>query len=261
MNRKIVGVVLAALILVTLSIAFLWLSPRMLTAQEINSAGISPEISDSIEEPTPSTGTLSDPTVDKLLATFGTVGQEYTLHSRNYQQGEVREEDVPSLNWDGDMKLLVKSVKMLPFEATAVYAENDPRNRWAGYAEQFQDPCILHFDLRLDNLNAANRMGVQYQFYASMFFLSAYEDLMPENKRDPNFMNVTQTFTVMESYFDKNSGSKDYWSFTLRPGESMDFVLEFLVDRSYLDQQSPFLAVSLNWDIKAGVLLNSIEEA
>lgn len=64
----------------------------------------------------------------------------------------------------------------------------------------------------------------------------------------------------MESYFDKNTGTKDYWSFQLRPGETMDFVLEFLIDRAYLEQQSPFLAVSQNWDIKAGVLLDSIGE-
>lgn len=260
MNKKIVGVGLAALILATFCIVFSLSVKKMPTDQEIHSPEISPEISDPIGEQAPSTETLSDPTADKLLATFGVVGQEYTLHSHNYQQGEVREEDVPSLNWDGDMKLLVKSVKILPFDETAVYEENDPRNVWTSYAEQFQDPCILHFDLRLDNVDASNRMGVQYQFNASMFFLSAYEDLMPENKGNPDYINITQKLTSMESFFDKNSGTKDYWSFELRPGESMDFALEFLMDRSYLEQQSPFLAVSLNWDIKAGVLLSSIEK-
>ena len=64
----------------------------------------------------------------------------------------------------------------------------------------------------------------------------------------------------MESYFDKNSGTKDYWSFELQPGETMDFVLEFLVDREYFEQQSPFLAVSLSREIKAGILLDDIME-
>ena len=91
-------------------------------------------------------------------------------------------------------------------------------------------------ELHLENVDAHNRTGVQYQFNASMFYLSAYEDLIPQNRQDPTYTTVTQRFTAMESYFDKNTGTKDYWSFQLRPGETMDFVLEFLIDRAYLEQ-------------------------
>lgn len=265
MDKKIALVSLAIFALLGAATAFLFQSGRPATARETNisesnSVSCNSSSSRSVLNQASMAGELSDPKADALFATFGSVGQEYILHSRQYQQGEARVEDAPSLNWDGDMKLLVQSAQILPFEKAEVYEENDPRGSWSSYVEQFQDPCILRLSMRLENTDAHNRTGVQYRFNASMFFLSAYEDLMTKNRQDSNYITVTQRLTVMESYFDKNSGTKDYWAFELRPGESMDFVLEFLVDRSYFEQQSPFLAVSFNWDIKAGVLLDSLLE-
>ena len=250
MDKKIALVSLAIFALLGAATAFLFQSGRPATARETNisesnSVSCNSSSSRSVLNQASMAGELSDPKADALFATFGSVGQEYILHSRQYQQGEARVEDAPSLNWDGDMKLLVQSAQILPFEKAEVYEENDPRGSWSSYVEQFQDPCILRLSMRLENTDAHNRTGVQYRFNASMFFLSAYEDLMTKNRQDSNY---------------KNSGTKDYWAFELRPGESMDFVLEFLVDRSYFEQQSPFLAVSFNWDIKAGVLLDSLLE-
>ncbi len=203
---------------------------------------------------------LSDPDAEKVLATLGTIGDNYTLHARQYQQGEAQEEDTPSLGWDGDMTLLIRTASVTPYEESGEYGENDPRGIWPLYAENFQDPCVLRLEMSLENIDAHNRTGVQYQFSASMFYLSGYEDLIPQNWQSENYANVTQRYTAMESYFDKNSGTKDYWSFELQPGETMDFVLEFLVDREYFEQQSPFLAVSLSREIKAGILLDDIME-
>lgn len=204
--------------------------------------------------------TLIDSDADRLLSTFGSIGEDYKLHARQYQQGEVQEEDTPSLGWDGDMTLLVKSASVIPYEETSEYEENDPRGIWPMYAENFQDPCILRLEMSLENQDAHNRTGVQYQFSTSLFYLSGYEDLIPENLQRDNYASVTLRYTALESYFDKNTGTKDYWSFELQPGEAMDFVLEFLVDREYFEQQSPFLAVSLSRKIKAGILLDDIVE-
>ena len=93
-----------------------------------------------------------------------------------------------------------------------------------------------------------------------MFQLSAYEDLISQNWLDENYIKVAQRYAVMESYFDHSSDEKDYWGFELRPGKSMDFTLEFLVDCSYLEQQAPFLAVSVSRGTEVGVLLDKITE-
>lgn len=230
--------------------------------QLVASASAPPEQADSsvpVSSQSPTPEVLSDPDADATLAALGTIGEAYTLHARQYQQGEAREEETASLGWDGDMTLVVQSATLLPYEEDA-NGEDAAHSVWGMYADGFSDPCVLHLELHLENVDAHNRTGVQYQFNASMFYLSAYEDLIPQNRQDPTYTTVTQRFTAMESYFDKNTGTKDYWSFQLRPGETMDFVLEFLIDRAYLEQQSPFLAVSQNWDIKAGVLLDSIGE-
>lgn len=187
----------------------------------------------SSQSPTPEV--LSDPDADATLAALGTIGEAYTLHARQYQQGEAREEETASLGWDGDMTLVVQSATLLPYEEDA-NGKDAAHSVWGMYADGFSDPCVLHLELHLENVDAHNRTGVQYQFNASMFYLSAYEDLIPQNRQDPTYTTVTQRFTAMESYFDKNTGTKDYWSFQLRPGETMDFVLEFLIDRAYLEQ-------------------------
>lgn len=207
-----------------------------------------------------SPGVLSDPDADALLSTLGSMGESYTLHSRDYEQGEEKEEEAPALGWDGDMTVLVKSAQLLPFDESAQYCEGDPRSSWSTYAGEFQDPRVLRLAIQLENIDAHNRNGVQYQFTAFMFQLSAYEDLIPQNWLDENYIKVAQRYAVMESYFDHSSDEKDYWGFELRPGESMDFTLEFLVDCSYLEQQAPFLAVSVSRGTEVGVLLDKITE-
>lgn len=205
-------------------------------------------------------GALSDPTADEMIATFGKMGEEYILHARQYQQGETQVEDTPSLGWDGDMTLLVKSATVLPYDETAEYEGSDPRGVWSAYASFFQDPCVLRLEMELENIDAHDRAGIQYQFNASMFRLSGYEDLMEENQNNEDYASIKGRYSVSESYFDKSAGTQDYWSFELQLGETMDFVLEFLIDRMYLEQQSPLLAVSLNREVKAGVLLDDIVE-
>lgn len=265
-------IVLIVVLLVTVTALYFSFSERMLlqsrdselmSKSQVHSGILSSRADDSLDSapsPEPSPKILSDPDADATLSGFSSIGETYTLHARQYQQGEAQVEDTPSLGWDGDMTLLVKSASLLPYEENGEYGDNDPRGIWPGYADSFQEPGVLRVEMQLKNLDAHNRTGVQYQFNASMFFLSAYDDLVPQNQENMNYVNITQRYTAMESYFDKNSGTKDYWSFELQPGETMDFVLEFLIDREYLEQQSPFLAVSLSREIKAGILLDDIVE-
>ena len=155
------------------------------------------------------------------------------------------------------MHLVVQSATLLPYEED-VNGEDAAHSVWGMYADGFSDPCVLHLELHLENVDAHNRTGVQYQFNASMFYLSAYEDLIPQNRQNPTYTTVTQRFTAMESYFDKNTGTKDYLRFQLRPGATMAFVLDFLMYRAYLAQSLPFLPFSPYCSSKAGVLLYSI---
>ena len=158
-------------------------------SQLVASASAPPEQADSsmpVSSQSPTPEVLSDPDADATLAALGTIGEAYTLHARQYQQGEAREEETASLGWDGDMTLVVRSATLLPYEED-VNGEDAAHSVWGMYADGFSDPCVLHLELHLENVDAHNRTGVQYQFNASMFYLSAYEDLIPQNRQDPTY--------------------------------------------------------------------------
>lgn len=260
MKKKMFAVIgMVAALLVIVSVLLLWKKPDAGNAQAPSVPCASDDTAASYSQESPA-GVFSDPDADALLSTLGSMGESYTLHSRDYEQGEAKEEEAPALGWDGDMAVLVKSAQLLPFDESAQYGEGDPRSSWSTYAGEFQDPCVLRLAMQLENIDAHNRNGVQYQFTAFMFQLSAYEDLIPQNWSDENYVKVAQRYAVMESYFDHSSDAKDYWGFELRPGERMDFTLEFLVDRSYLEQQAPFLAVSVSRGTQVGVRLDKITE-
>lgn len=197
---------------------------------------------------------------DEVMAAFGAMGEEYTLHSRSYQQGEVKAEEAPSLGWDGDLILTVKSAQVQEY-APADEDEEDPiRGMWPAYARAFSEPRILKLDMTLTNKDAENKNGVRYLFNAGMFRLAAYEDLLPDNWKDAEgYVSIGERYSVLESQFDKHSDNDDYWAFTLEPGETLEFTLQFLIDRAYLEQKSPFLAVSFGRRIQCGVLLDKIQ--
>lgn len=257
-NKRFAVIGITVILLMIVSVLFLWKKPDAGNIQA-SSVPLTTKHTSSYAQGS-SANEFSDPDADALLSALGSMGESYTLHSRDYEQGEAREEEAPDLGWDGDMTVLVKSAQLLPFDENIQYEEGDPRSGWSSCAGEFRDPCVLRLVIQLENINARNRNGVQYRFTAFMFQLSAYEDLLPQNWLDENYIKIAQRYAVMESYFDKSSDTKDYWGFELRPGESMDFTLEFLVDRSYLEQQSPLLAVSLSRKTEVGVLLDQITE-
>lgn len=61
-----------------------------------------------------------------------------------------------------------------------------------------------------------------------------------------------------ETYFDPHGPGDDYWSFELQPGETQNFTIEFLIDRVYLSQKDPFLAITPGREIFYGVMLRDL---
>lgn len=199
-----------------------------------------------------------------LLKTFGSIGNEYTLHSRHYNQGEVMVEKAPKLGWDGDLILTVKSAQVQNYTAADDNSGDAIKRLWDNLYENenlnLSDPCVLKLDMTLTNKDAEYKNGVRYQFDASMFRLAAYDDLIPENWMNAeSYVSIAQQYGVLESQFDKHADNKSYWDFTLAPGETLDFTLQFLIDRKYLELNTPFLAVSSARQIECGVLLDEIE--
>lgn len=196
---------------------------------------------------------------EKTLANFGVMGQEYTIHSRHYRQGEAKEEDAPNLGWNGDVTVLLKSAEILDYDPDTF--ECDQSEMWNSELEVngFSDPCVLKLDLTFTNKNAQFPGGVRYEFNADMFKLSGYEDLIPENYENAEtFNSVGVKYGLQSSSFDKAGDGDDYYCFELSEGESLDFTLMFCVDRSYFDRQTPFLAISNMCEVECGILLDKL---
>ena len=114
-------------------------------------------------------------------------------------------------------------------------------------------------ELSLKNIDAENKNGVKYKFDANMFVLSAYEDLIPENQNNAEgYTTVGNYYSAYETYFDPHGPGDDYWSFELQPGETQNFTIEFLIDRVYLSQKDPFLAITPGREIFYGVMLRDL---
>ena len=202
------------------------------------------------------TSVESDPSVDKLLSAFGTIGEQYTLHSQHYQQGDVVSGDFPDLGWNGTMILTVNSAKISEYSS-----EVDKAEPWDKVVSQMNDPCILTLNLSLVNKDAEQAFGVKYQFSALLFQLGAYQDLLPENMANPEYMPVGQTHAMYESFFDKHGDGDQYYQFSITEGESMDFTIKYLIERSFLEQKDPFMYISPGGVISLGVHLNEILES
>ena len=201
---------------------------------------------------------VNSPEADALIKTFAEIGEPYTLHSRYYNQGEAKTDDAPGLGWDGDLELCITDAIVKEYEESDI-KYNSASSIWARYASDFEDPCILHVELSLKNVDAENKNGVKYKFNANMFVLSAYEDLLPENQNNPEgYTTVGNYYSAYETYFDPHGPGDDYWSFELQPGKTQNFTIEFLIDRVYLSQKDPFLAITPGKEIFYGVMLRDL---
>lgn len=188
---------------------------------------------------------------DEVISSFSEVGEELTLHSRQYNQGEQQEANSVFLGFDGDMKITVNSVKVEDFSAD----DNSIIDSWVDYSAEFQDPCILEFDITLSNTDAAKLSGQSYLFDSSIFKLGAYEDLIPENINNiENYYSVSSRYSSYDLYINPHS-ENTFSTFELNKGETQNFVIKYLIDRSYLKLKQPFLAISSSNDYRYGILL------
>ena len=205
---------------------------------------------------TASSTSLSE--AEATIATFGQIGENYLLHSRYFLQGEVKNEETARLGWDGDMILCVKSGKVIEYSQSM--DEADPiKILWNAYAADFTNPCILQLTMSLKNENAENRNGVRYQFGADMFRLGAFEDLKPENYQDSEFYTmIGNRMGAYEAAFDQHRDRDDYYCFELNPGETLDFTMEFLVERDYFTLDRPFLGIGPGRQFQVGILLDQL---
>lgn len=275
MNKKAIICTVAILILLVGASVIYFIMDRSSEAETENSSSMSaaePENSNSQSampsdsqaenesQESASETTLSEvnsPEADALIKTFAEIGEPYTLHSRYYNQGEAKTDDAPGLGWDGDLELCVSDAEIKEYSESNIKYDN--KSLWEFYASEFDDPCILHVELSLKNVDAENKNGVKYKFNANMFVLSAYEDLLPENQNNPEgYTTVGNYYSAYETYFDPHGPGDDYWSFELQPGETQNFTIEFLIDRVYLSQKDPFLAITPGREIFYGVMLRDL---
>lgn len=198
---------------------------------------------------------VTEPDADKVIASFGSVGKPYTLHSRYFKQGDIITEETPDLGWDGDMILTINTTKISDYET-----DIDKLEIWERAASRFSSPCILTISATLENIDAEQSFGVKYEFNASMFRLGAYQDLLSENINNAEYVSLGQVYGVYEPYFDKHGEGDRYYYFTLEQGESLDFTLKFLIDRSFLQYKAPFLTISAGRAVTTGICLSDIIE-
>lgn len=202
MNKKAIICTVAILILLVGASVIYFIMDRSSEAETENSSSMSniePESSnsqsampsdsqaenESQESASETTSSeVNSPEADALIKTFAEIGEPYTLHSRYYNQGEAKTDDAPGLGWDGDLELCITDAIVKEYEESDIKYNSDS-SIWARYASDFEDPCILHVELSLKNVDAENKNGVKYKFNANMFVLSAYEDLLPENQNNP----------------------------------------------------------------------------
>lgn len=245
MNKKTIMLFSAIFIaLSAFSITFFLLSGKE------NSEIASEETSEPSQEISQTTVKQSD-TADETVSSFAEVGQKLTLHSRQYSQGEQQEVNSIFLGFNGDMEITVNDVKINDF------SENDEAiiDSWLDYSAQFQDPCILEFNVTLSNIDAAKLNGQSYLFDSSIFKLGAYEDLIPENiNNTENYYSVSSRYSSYDFYINPHS-ENTFSTFELNKGDTEQFTIKFLIDRSYLSLKNPFLAISSSNNYKYGVLL------
>ena len=171
MNKKAIICTVAILILLVGASVIYFIMDRSSEAETENSSSMSAAelessnspLETSSEAPTESepkesasettSSEVNSPEADALIKTFAEIGEPYTLHSRYYNQGEAKTDDAPGLGWDGDLELCITDAIVKEYEESDIKYNSDS-SIWARYASDFEDPCILHVELSLKNVDA-----------------------------------------------------------------------------------------------------------
>lgn len=198
----------------------------------------------------------SDADADAKIATFAKMGENYTIHGKIYEQGEEKPEDeISDSLFDGDMEICVNEVNVYDFSQDLL----DSRFDWTIFNDSLNnDPAILKVNFTLTNVDAQNRSGVAYEFYANMFKLGCYDDLIPDNCNNNDYYPF-ENYCASEFVLEPSGDGDAYYHFELNPGESKDFTITYMIDRQYLSVKDPFLAITLNSrQTQFGVLLSGL---
>lgn len=207
-----------------------------------------------------SASTSTSAEADETLKTFGKIGDNYILKSRRYLQGEVVEEDTVSLGWDGSLEICVKNAEILDFSEDLIDDEAK-KDQMVNMASYFENSKILRVSFSLKNIDAANKAGVQHQFDLSLFKLGSYIDLIPENYNDPeNYIYSGNAYAGVDFIADPHGEGQDYYNFELKPGETKDFTLTYIVDKEYLELKDIFLGISANTRFNYGIMFDGLSE-
>lgn len=198
----------------------------------------------------------SDAEADAKIATFAKMGENYTIHGKIYEQGEEKPEDeISDSLFDGDMEICVNEVNVYDFSQDLL----DSRFDWTIFNDSLNnDPAVLKVNFTLTNIDAQNRSGVAYEFYANMFKLGYCDDLIPDNYSNNDYCPF-ENYCASEFVLEPSGDGDAYYHFELNPGESKDFTITYMIDRQYLSVKDPFLAITLSSrQTEFGVLLSDL---
>lgn len=240
------------------------------TEKFANSENVSSKIEDFIAENENSASSnegevLSNSDADATIATFANIGETYTIHGHKCQQGfeDTNSDEISDSFFEGDIEVCVNEVNLL--DCSELDEENYQRFEEQNAFSEINDPMILQVKLTLTNVDAENSSGVKYDFNSSIFKLGGYKDLIPENYNDSeNYYFIRGEYCYSEYAIEPHGEGNAYYHFELKAGGSKDYTIYYLIDRSYLDIQDPFLAIASGVQIKFGVLfgnnINGIKE-
>ncbi len=218
-----------------------------------------PSSEESSESAASETNELSDSTADEKIATFGKMGEAYTLRGHFYNQGEDISSDVITDSFfEGSMNVTVNEAKVLDYSDEYFYSNEGLNESVNDIKSLYNDVKVLQVNLTLNNIDAYQMSNVQYEFNATIFKLGMYEDLIPADTSSVDYVKPSAYFYYPEFAFEPHGEDASYYHFELNPGESKDFTFYFIIDGDYLNQKDPFLAISSGRDTNFGVLLTDI---
>lgn len=161
----------------------------------------------------------------------------FLIRSRQYKQGTTRTEDfnMGEFGWQGDMQLTVKGAALYDTAAEAGIPEEDIAS-WEERAASLKDPVYLSIDMDIENIDAYEQYGVQYDFHFGFFTLQLPVDYAAENWQNPDYFPPLTTRTTDTFYFSLHGGDGAYYHLELPAGESTTAQLVFGIERDAADE-------------------------
>jgi hypothetical protein len=196
-----------------------------------------------------------DADTEKFLSNFGKIGEPYSMKSHYYKQSDIVNKDIPYLGWNGEIKITIHSATVSAFTDKI---NTDNYKTWKEYLSEMNDPCILTLDITFENINAEQNSGIRYEFNATMFQLGAYQDMLSDNVNKSDYITTGEQYSCPEIDFDKHGDGDNYYKFTIKRNNKINFTLKYLVSHDYFQQKEPFIYFGSRRNIVAGIRLDNI---